>query len=238
MMSHLSHLSRLSRLTHIWFDVPLSHLSHLRQVIDSTGGGGSKHTQTGKMGHRVGVYARARGCCPSCESAGAGVFSGAASNNLNISCECHMGRPMIKVPESNLISISVFEMKAAKLFANRVRVFRWSDGSRVRIKGGSDEVMFDGARIEVTYSRLASGGMRPWFECPSCGVRCGRLFLAMTWQCRTCAQVAYRSEHDRPGTGTQLTRIDARLNEGRWPYLARKLLERRQRVDQRRRMMK
>lgn len=144
---------------------------------------------------------------------------------------------MIRNPEGSFLSLSVFELKAAKLLRAKRGVLRWTDGSSVRVEGGVDQVKLNGEQIDLEYTRLHSGGLRPWFICPVCAARCARLFLSAVWACRVCSRVGYISEQLRPGPMHQVHRVDERIMAGRWPYLERKLLERRQRLVNRIRRM-
>lgn len=149
-----------------------------------------------------------------------------------------IGRPMKRIPERLFLSLSVFELKAAGLLRKRSKVLRWNDGSTVRVAGGVDAVALNGTQVGLSYTRLVHGGLRPWFVCPSCGSRCGRLFLLVVWQCRLCANVGYASEQERPGPMHQVMRIHERLRAARWPCHARRLLARRARIIDRIRRMK
>jgi hypothetical protein len=64
----------------------------------------------------------------------------------------------------------------------------------------------DGASARIVWSRLKFG-WRPWFECPGCKKRAGRLYAVETrheantdrarWLCRTCAGLDYRSQRNQ-----------------------------------------
>jgi hypothetical protein len=64
----------------------------------------------------------------------------------------------------------------------------------------------DGAVVRICWSRLKFG-WRPWFECPGCKKRAGRLYAVETrreantdgarWLCRTCAGLDYRSQRNQ-----------------------------------------
>lgn len=143
---------------------------------------------------------------------------------------------MTKNPERMFLSLSVFELKAVGAL-KRTATLRWTDGSTVRVVPSVDEVRLNGDSIKFEYTRLASGGHRPWFVCPTCGNRCARLFLLVAWQCRVCSNVGYASEQERPGPMFQVMRIQDRLRAGRYPYLARKLIARGERIINRIRRM-
>ncbi len=54
--------------------------------------------------------------------------------------------------------------------------------------------------VPLAWSRLVSGGRRPWWQCPVCGRRCGVLYLppgAGRFACRQCYRLAYASQQDR-----------------------------------------
>lgn len=49
-------------------------------------------------------------------------------------------------------------------------------------------------RLERTPCRF--GGSRSWFACPSCGRRCGKLYMQGKFVCRLCAQLNYPSQQE------------------------------------------
>jgi len=54
------------------------------------------------------------------------------------------------------------------------------------------------ARIE--WQECTLGGSRPWFLCPECGRRAGKLYeLDGAYACRICHHVVYRSQYRSPG---------------------------------------
>ena len=51
--------------------------------------------------------------------------------------------------------------------------------------------------VEMDWTRLPSGGKRPWFRCPSCGRRCGVLYsLGSRIICRKCGGLSYESQYE------------------------------------------
>ncbi len=66
----------------------------------------------------------------------------------------------------------------------------WTQGQR-----WGDAVAGD---VEMDWTRLPSGGKRPWFLCPSCGRRCAVLFsLGSRIICRKCGELSYESQYER-----------------------------------------
>lgn len=49
-------------------------------------------------------------------------------------------------------------------------------------------------RLERTSCHL--GGSRPWFTCPSCARRCGKLYMTGIFVCRLCANLNYPSQQE------------------------------------------
>lgn len=49
-------------------------------------------------------------------------------------------------------------------------------------------------RLERTPCYL--GGSRPWFACPGCGRRCGKLYMTGKFVCRLCARLNYPSQQE------------------------------------------
>ncbi len=51
--------------------------------------------------------------------------------------------------------------------------------------------------VEMDWTRLPSGGQRPWFLCPSCGRRCGVLYsIRSRIICRKCGGLSYESQNE------------------------------------------
>ncbi len=66
--------------------------------------------------------------------------------------------------------------------------------------------------VRIAWTRLPSGGKRPWFRCPSCDRRCGILYsIRSCIICRTCGDLSYESQneprHFRALTKAQKIRI-------------------------------
>ena len=54
-----------------------------------------------------------------------------------------------------------------------------------------------GGDVEMDWTRLPSGGKRPWFLCPSCGRRCGVLYsIGSRIICRKCGGLSYESQNE------------------------------------------
>ena len=50
---------------------------------------------------------------------------------------------------------------------------------------------------EIEWTHLPSGGKRPWFLCPSCGRRCGVLYLIRSrFLCRKCGGLSYECQNE------------------------------------------
>ena len=52
--------------------------------------------------------------------------------------------------------------------------------------------------VELATSMTSFGGLRYWFQCPSCGRRVGVLYHRDRYACRQCNKVVYESQYDRP----------------------------------------
>ena len=51
--------------------------------------------------------------------------------------------------------------------------------------------------VQIDWTRLPSGGERPWFLCPKCGRRCGVLYaLQSRIICRVCGGLTYQSQNE------------------------------------------
>ncbi len=74
-----------------------------------------------------------------------------------------------------------------------------------RLSGVDGEPCFD-------FTRLPSGGERPWFLCPKCARRCGILYaIRSRLFCRKCGRLSYESQneprHDRVLRKAQKIRV-------------------------------
>ena len=73
--------------------------------------------------------------------------------------------------------------------------------------------------VRLTYTTLASGGRRPWWQCPVCGRRCGVLYSCRRggryFVCRICGDLAYASQHTRDRKYDDVWDMLARTKSGR-----------------------
>lgn len=72
--------------------------------------------------------------------------------------------------------------------------------------------------LEVEWTRCNYGGSRPWFRCPRCSRRCAVLYpgwIGIDWACRTCLDLAYRSQRldDEERLRWKAMRLRMRLGE-------------------------
>ena len=86
------------------------------------------------------------------------------------------------------------------------------DGEGVRLACGDY-----GVHVQVERLPLPYGGARPWLLCPSCGRRCGVMYLHGSFACRTCHRLVYPSTREQADSrlASRLQRIMARL-EASW----------------------
>ena len=69
---------------------------------------------------------------------------------------------------------------------------------------GPYKVVFDFMRngeevkqvVYLTATKCNLGGWRQWFVCPSCGRRCGKLYIAKSFGCQKCYKILYASQSD------------------------------------------
>ena len=52
-------------------------------------------------------------------------------------------------------------------------------------------------RVSITVTRMRSGGIRPWYRCPRCSRRAGKLYATSVevLACRLCLKLVYRSQY-------------------------------------------
>ena len=81
---------------------------------------------------------------------------------------------------------------------------------------------WSGTRTEVDTEILLEwtpchyGGMRRWFRCPSCGERCGVIYMGKQIACRKCWNMLYPSQADRQERGwTRYHRLMRKTENGK-----------------------
>ncbi len=76
-------------------------------------------------------------------------------------------------------------------------IFEIFRGAGLKILDLRRERLGVGGDVEMDWTRLPSGGKRPWFLCPSCGRRCGVLYsLGSRIICRKCGGLTYESQNE------------------------------------------
>ena len=76
----------------------------------------------------------------------------------------------------------------------RVTATFWIEANRLELHmdGGA------GVTVSIEWMPCRYGGARPWFRCPRCETRRGRLhYVAGAWACRVCCDLRYRSQRQR-----------------------------------------
>ncbi len=87
-----------------------------------------------------------------------------------------------------------------KLLTDQCEQIKISDVFK-RVKTGyirclKEKMVVNGGNISLKKSSVNNGGVRYWFACPLCGVRCGILYkspLGENIGCRKCLNLDYRS---------------------------------------------
>lgn len=87
-------------------------------------------------------------------------------------------------------------------------VLRYRSGS----PGGEWEDMEYAVRLTRTPCNY--GGYRPWFLCPHCGRRVGKLYGGRRFLCRHCHRLAYQSQNESPWDRVLRKAQDIRLKLG------------------------
>jgi hypothetical protein len=89
--------------------------------------------------------------------------------------------------------------------------FRWPGIVRVACNRWLVDVQFRGGaqqRIPVTWSRCNFGGLRPWFRCPRCDRRVGKLYNSgASLACRQCRHLIISRSY------LQALKLRSRLND-------------------------
>jgi hypothetical protein len=91
-----------------------------------------------------------------------------------------------------------------------IRRVTFAEGLLQLLQGKGTNVSYDGEvlhfqhpkpfrseTIEVVWTPCNYSGVRPWFFCPGCGNRAGRIFWSgKGMKCRTCCNLSYRSQSE------------------------------------------
>ena len=94
----------------------------------------------------------------------------------------------------------------------------------VSVKGGVDQIVAFGTlngeawkqTFDISWTPCHFGGSRPWFLCPYCSVRVGKLYIgAHGLACRRCYRLTYLSTREDAGGRYWLRRekLEAKLDE-------------------------
>lgn len=126
--------------------------------------------------------------------------------------------------------------RAGYLESGRAGWWRWSRGDeetgsiRLRADDGGIVLMYRTRpwggewedveqRVSLSYTSANFGGERPWFVCPHCHRRCGKLYGGSRFYCRKCWGLTYASQRERPHDRL-LTRVqDLRTRLGGSPNM-------------------
>jgi hypothetical protein len=78
--------------------------------------------------------------------------------------------------------------------------WRWESGLTVTILARAGELVIRTGELEqrvpIEWERiLRSHRRRPWFHCPACERRCGKLYHRSAWACSTCHGLRHGSRH-------------------------------------------
>ncbi|WP_156920652.1 hypothetical protein [Thermicanus aegyptius] len=109
-----------------------------------------------------------------------------------------------KALAENHLSLSIFDLYKSRLLAtgNQIR-WTWlknhSSLATISLWIRNDSILIAGNSIMITTVNLTHtacnyGGTRPWFKCPACRQRVGKLYLANgIFRCRICHNLTYKS---------------------------------------------
>jgi hypothetical protein len=144
------------------------------------------------------------------------------------------GRPGWRVKAEHCRSLDVRRFAKENMLQLGAWSWIWRDPdtqketASISVYGGADRIVLsysangESIRTEVPITKTACGfgGARPWFQCPRCSRRVGKLYLrGSRFACRTCQQLSYASQaEDACGrTWRKQNRLEAQLG----PYWQR-----------------
>lgn len=140
------------------------------------------------------------------------------------------GRPGWRLKAEHTRALDVRRFAAENMLGFGAWTWQWRDPdsgavkSSIGVYGGPDSLRLDfqvegvPAQQVVPVVRTAChfGGSRPWFLCPCCRQRAGKLFLRWRrFACRLCQQVSYssQSEDDMGRAWRAQHKLEAKLGE-------------------------
>jgi len=137
--------------------------------------------------------------------------------------------------------INVSDLHRAGLFTEKTRTlpwacFRWPWLNRLTVDRWLVILEFRNQqrqRIPTIWSQCHFGGLRPWFRCPLCTRRAGRLYNAGSLcACRKCCDLRYASQRRGEKSRRYLQALKIRLRLGGVASLAAPFPERPRRMHQ------
>jgi len=95
-------------------------------------------------------------------------------------------------------------MKDIRQGAQYTAIVKWNSGENIEVNINQEKCMLFylnagdpvNVSIPLTDTPQSKGGRRYWFQCPTCGRRCGNLYLprnAVRFACRLCYRLTYKS---------------------------------------------
>jgi hypothetical protein len=84
---------------------------------------------------------------------------------------------------------------------NRIGLTTYEDELRLNYtaRAGTPEAFDVNTRVSLDWTQCHYGGRRPWFRCPRCGRRAGKLYLIGGYfRCRVCGNLAYTCQRENP----------------------------------------
>jgi len=132
--------------------------------------------------------------------------------------------------------LDVHDLNRRRAFTERTAVFanaslRWPWIDRLRVNRWSVQIQYPSGgsqSISVTWSWCHFGGGRPWFLCPHCHRRCGKLYCnrGSYSACRVCYHLRYASKRRGAKSARWLQALRLRLRLGGKPSIAAPFPER------------
>ena len=120
-------------------------------------------------------------------------------------------------------SLDILELYRERAFSERTLVFssvslRWPWLTRLCVTRWTVELEFRGGQLQsipVQWTQCHFGGARPWFLCPHCQRRVGKLFQAASFcACRSCCNLRYASQRRGTKSRRYLQALKLRLRLG------------------------
>lgn len=122
---------------------------------------------------------------------------------------------MVDDPDVSHVDLKWSDTRQIRAFVEHAEGGEYADAVRLTytVRPESDDAREYEYRVALDYTECNFGGVRPWFRCPQCGTRRGKLYLPPRrerFACRECYELGYQSSRS---SGNDLERAEQRYRK-------------------------